>query len=336
MSAQVLSHLLDTQFQVANSLIDHSIRAVDEDHRNLSALLRDEVGQRVYDGLGSGIVIVPGYVWVFDNSILSEYGRGYTDKTAERVAVGLANLWHDTILHIQKQVPMYSSHPGNMPTAKVLDAISYRSAAEITGSWGANAQVLNEHTVSDDLVAHNIPVWVYNPFEKDAPRTIISAKGSNEQGVQFVDKKENISTVTISSYSMSKPGILELITNCFKELWIPIGIPSGSETAVSLTTYRALDDAEKNTLSANIKRALWGVGEVNITDTFWLIYCIGDHLEWHPGILAKITKIIAEANIDIKYASQPVWQWAVVIGVNSEDLERWTNLLHAALITQKN
>jgi hypothetical protein len=62
MSAQVLSHLLDTQFQVANSLIDHSIRAVDEDHRNLSALLRDEVGQRVHNGLGSGIVIVPGYV----------------------------------------------------------------------------------------------------------------------------------------------------------------------------------------------------------------------------------------------------------------------------------
>jgi aspartokinase len=70
---------------------------------------------------------------------------------------------------------MYSSHPGNIPTVKVLDAISYRSAAEITGSNGANAQVLNGHTVSDDLVGHKIPVWVYNPFEKDAPRTVISA-----------------------------------------------------------------------------------------------------------------------------------------------------------------
>jgi hypothetical protein len=61
MSAHILSHLLDTRFQVANSLIDHSIR-VKSSGRDLSSILRDEVGQRVHDGLGSGIVIVPGYV----------------------------------------------------------------------------------------------------------------------------------------------------------------------------------------------------------------------------------------------------------------------------------
>jgi aspartokinase len=71
---------------------------------------------------------------------------------------------------------MYSSHPGNIPTVQVLQGISYRSAAEITGSRGANAQVLNEHTITDDLASKSIPVWVYNPFDKDAPRTVISAK----------------------------------------------------------------------------------------------------------------------------------------------------------------
>lgn len=47
MSAHVLSHILDTRFQVANSLIDHHIQVEHTEH-DLSGILRDEVGQRVH------------------------------------------------------------------------------------------------------------------------------------------------------------------------------------------------------------------------------------------------------------------------------------------------
>lgn len=58
MSAHVLSHILDTRFQVANTIIDHAVR-VDTHGRNLSRILRDEVGKRVENGLQNGLVIVP-------------------------------------------------------------------------------------------------------------------------------------------------------------------------------------------------------------------------------------------------------------------------------------
>lgn len=53
---------------------------------------------------------------------------------AERVAVGLSDLGHSPILHIQKQVPLLSSNPNNIPSAQPIQNLSYQSAAEITGA----------------------------------------------------------------------------------------------------------------------------------------------------------------------------------------------------------
>lgn len=99
---------------------------------------------------------------------------------AERTAVGLANQGHSPILHIQKQVPLYSSNPENILYTQPIQQLSYWSAAEITGAHGANARVLNEHTITSELAEQNIPVHVYNPFVPDAPRSIISAEGNTE------------------------------------------------------------------------------------------------------------------------------------------------------------
>lgn len=123
---------------------------------------------------------MPGYVSIHGKSILDAYNRGYTDKIAERIVVGLSSLEHSPILHIQKQVPLYSSNPGNIQDVKVIQNISYWSAAEITGAHGANARVLNEHTITSELAEQNIPVHVYNPFVPEAPRSIISAEGNTE------------------------------------------------------------------------------------------------------------------------------------------------------------
>ena len=46
MSAEILSHLLHTRFQVANSLIDHRIPKQNE---TLSEILKKEVGIRVHE-----------------------------------------------------------------------------------------------------------------------------------------------------------------------------------------------------------------------------------------------------------------------------------------------
>ena len=334
MSAHVLSHLLTTRHQIANTIIDHSIWAVQDD-RNLSTLLRDEIGHRVHNSLDVGIVIVPGYVSVSGNSIIDAYGRGYTDKTAERTAVGLANLWHSPILHIQKQVPMYSSHPGNISSVRPLWDISYWTAAEITGARGANAQVLNEHTITKELTMRKIPIWVYNPFETNTPKTTISQWWSSETGIQFVDSRDHVSTITVSGFAMSWSGLLARLTDLFARGSLSIDSISASETEVTFTTYNTLTEYEKSELWSKINTTLWSEYSIEIKNNIGMIYCIWDNLSGHPGLLEKITGTLARAGIDIECVSQSRWQRAITIGVSSTNLREGVKVLHARLIENR-
>jgi aspartokinase len=92
MSAHVLSHLLETRYGVAVTLLTDIVSPQQSDKRDISTLLRDEIGSQVARVIDTSLIIVPGYVSITDSSILDAYGRGYTDKMAERIAVGLADL----------------------------------------------------------------------------------------------------------------------------------------------------------------------------------------------------------------------------------------------------
>ena len=86
--------------------------------------------------------------------------------------------------------------------ARIIPNLTYYSAAEITGARGAGAQVLNSNTITQELRGLGIPVLVYNPFEENAPVSTISASGSSEGGVLFVDGRPNVSTITLSGFGM--------------------------------------------------------------------------------------------------------------------------------------
>lgn len=161
---------------------------------------------------------------------------------AERIAVGLAKHGHKPILHIQKQVSLLSSNPRNIKDVRAITALTYESAAEMTGTHGANAKVLNEHTISREIAKHAIPVEVYNPFEEDAPHTIISRKGSTQPGILFVDGREHVSTVTVSGFSMSGTGLLERLSHVFTSHNLAIDSVSSSETEVTFTLYSNLNE----------------------------------------------------------------------------------------------
>jgi aspartate kinase len=334
MSAHVLAHILQTRHQVATILLADIIEESPRE-KGLSTILKENIWRRVSENIENSLVIVPGYIGVTGHEFLPTYGRGYTDKMAERIAVGLADLGHTPTLHIQKQVPMYSSHPGHIDNVRSLWDISYWTAAEITGSRGANAQVLNEHTITRELTAKNIPIWVYNPFVVDAPKTTISESWSTESGIQFIDSRDHVSTITVSGFAMSWPGLLSQLTDLFARRSLSIDSISASETEVTFTTYDTLTDDEKNKVWSDIHTTLWDEYSIDIRNNIGMIYCIWDNLSGHPGLLEKITGTLAQSGIDIEYISQSRWQRAITIGVGSTNLREGVKVLHARLIENR-
>ena len=65
-----------------------------------------------------------------------------------------------------------------------------------------------------------------------------------------------------------------------------------------------------------------------------MIYCIGDNLSGHPGLLEEISGILAKNGIDIEFVTQSRGQRAVTIGVSSENLRKGIELLHQFLIEE--
>lgn len=334
MSAHVLSHILATRFQIKNSLVTHAFTQNVNSTSSLSEILKNSVGKQVDLLLPEWIVIVPWYVSVDDKSIL-EYGRWYTDKMAERIAVWLSDLGHSPILHIQKQVPLLSSHPGNTTGTRVISDMSHWTAAEITGARWANAQVLNEHTISSDLAKRNIPVWVYNPFDTTSGKSIISENGNPNSWILFIDGRDHVSTITVSGFAMSWAGLLSKLTTVFLEQKISIDSISSSETEVTFTAYGELSQENKMLLSRKIEEVLGEQYTIEVKNNLWLIYCIGDNLVWNPWLLSKITTILADESIDIECISQSRGQRAVTIGVHSDNLKKGVQILHENLIALK-
>jgi aspartokinase len=255
MSAVVLGHLLETRYQIANTIIKEPIQWKKWE---LSELLKTQVTKNVLEAIQRGsLPIVPGYQSVYGQSILWAYGRGYTDKMAERIAVWLAQRGHHPVLHIQKQVPLLSSNPKNIPNAQYIPHMSYNTAAEITGARGAHAQVLNEHTISREVATLQVPIHVYNPFVEDAPKSVISSEGWTPGKILFVDQRDHVSTLTVSGFSMSAPGILHKLTDIFHKLIVSIDSITSSETEVTFTTYRHMTEYEKSEALRLLTTELW-------------------------------------------------------------------------------
>jgi len=179
---------------------------------------------------------------------------------AERIAVWLSDNGMKSILHIQKQLPLLSSDPRKIKDAQVIPQLSYFSAAEITGARGANAQVLNGHTITRDLVAGDIPVWVYNPFDENSPKSTISKNDSNNSRVLFVDGRNHVSTVSVSGFWMEWPWLMNHLSEFFLEQWIAIDSISSSETEVTFTIYKNLTHEEQ----INIQSLLWKNSDKNM------------------------------------------------------------------------
>jgi aspartate kinase len=330
MSAHVLAHLLDTRFGVANSLVSNPIYAK---KLALGTALRDTLGERVSCILEWWkIAVVPWYQSVHGHSILEAYGRWYTDKMAERTAVWLARLGMNPTLHIQKQVALLSSNPKQIPMAEVIERLSYKSAAEITWARWANAQVLNEHTISPELARQSIPVHVYNPFEVDAKSSVISREWNSDSGIQFIDSRDHVTTITVSGFAMSGPGLLTTLSWILSESGISVDSISSSETEVTFSAYGDIPPFEQTELYKKISHVLGEDYEVRIENNLWLIYCIGDHLAGHPGILERISATLARSGIDIECVTQSRGQRAVTVGVRSDSLSIATKLLHEEFI----
>ena len=239
----------------------------------LEDLTQRLVSSRVRPRPGS-MAIMQGFIASTTGGATTTLGRGGSDYTATIVGAALraeeVQIWTDV-------TGIMTSDPRIVKSARTIDRISYREAAELA-YFGA--KVIHPSTIQP-AVNLGIPVWVKNTFKPDEAGTSIipSIPGI---GLKAIACKKGITLVSVSSSRMLLAyGFLRRIFEIFEKYQTPVDLIATSEVSVSVT----IDNA--GAVEA-IARDLSEIGTVGVENDKSIVCLVGQDLWKDTAFLPRV------------------------------------------------
>jgi aspartate kinase len=254
--------ITDARFGEANPLMDETRAAA---QRTLMPLLERNL-----------IPIMGGFIGRTEDGATTTLGRGGSDYSAAVVgaAVGATEIqiWTDVD-------GMMTCDPRLIPSARVIDRISYVEAAEL--AW-FGAKVLHPKTIAP-AVEQNIPVRVLNTHNVSSPGTLVTADDpGHDHGPRAIAVKRNITVVHMTSNKMlGAHGFLARLFAIFEQLEVSVDLITTSEVSVSVT----ID--ERHNLDRLVER-LKPVADAQVIDGQCIVAIVGANLMKDATVGARI------------------------------------------------
>ncbi|MBV9496420.1 MAG: lysine-sensitive aspartokinase 3 [Acidobacteria bacterium] len=261
------------------------------------------------------IPVMGGFIGRTRDGATTTLGRGGSDYSAAIVgaAVGAKEIqiWTDVD-------GMMTCDPRLIPSARVIDRISYVEAAEL--AW-FGAKVLHPKTIAP-AVDEGIPVRVLNTHNVASPGTLVTAEGDDRRGgPRAVALKKGITVVHMTSNKMlGAHGFLAKLFAVFEELQISVDLITTSEVSVSVTV-----DEMHPQLPAKLK----DVADVEVHDRQCIVAIVGRHLMDDAQVGARVFS--AMQGIPISMFSLGTSGLNLSIVVDEKDADRAVKSIHHAL-----
>jgi aspartate kinase len=219
------------------------------------------------------VAIMQGFIASTTGGAPTTLGRGGSDYTATIVGAALraeeVQIWTDV-------TGIMTSDPRIAKSARTIDRISYREAAELA-YFGA--KVIHPSTIQP-AVNLGIPVWVKNTFLPQEAGTCIIPDVPGI-GLKAIACKKGITLVNISSSRMLLAyGFLRRIFEIFEKYQTPVDLIATSEVSVSVT----IDNASAVN---SIARDLSEIGTVGVEADKSIVCLVGQDLWKDTAFLAR-------------------------------------------------
>jgi aspartate kinase len=264
------------------------------------------------------IPVMGGFIGRTGDGATTTLGRGGSDYSAAIIgaAVGVEEIqiWTDVD-------GMMTSDPRLIPSARMIDRISYVEAAEL--AW-FGAKVLHPRTIAP-AVAQRIPVRVLNTHNVSSPGTLITEEGETRDaaGPRAVAVKRGITVVHMTSNKMlGAHGFLARLFEVFEQLEMSVDLITTSEVSVSVT----ID--EKEHLSQLIER-LAPVADVEVRENQCIVAIVGRNLMRDSIIGSRVFD--AMRGIPMSMFSLGTSGLNLSIVVDEADADRSVRAIHAVL-----
>ena len=294
--------ITDARFGEANPLMDETRAAA---QRVLLPLIERNL-----------IPVIGGFIGRTRDGATTTLGRGGSDYSAAIIGAAIRadeiQIWTDVD-------GMMTCDPRLIPSARVVDRISYVEAAEL--AW-FGAKVLHPRTIAP-AVAQKIPVRVLNTHNIASPGTLITEEGDTrvDAGPRAVAVKRGITVVHMTSNKMlGAHGFLARLFAIFEELEISVDLITTSEVSVSVTI-----DEDKPQLIEH----LTPVAEVEIRKSQCIVAIVGRNLMRDSVIGARVFDSMR--GIPMSMFSLGASGLNLSIVVDEADADRSVRAIHAAL-----
>jgi len=273
------------------------------------------------------VPVITGFIGSTEDGLTTTLGRSGSDYTGSIIgaATDSSEIWIWTDVD-----GVMTADPRYVKGAKVLPAISYREAAEMS-YFGA--KVIHPKTMLP-AIEHNIPIRIKNTFNPSHPGTLIShTTPLTEQIVKNVTSIDHLSLVSIEGNGMiGVPGVSARIFTTLARIKVNVMMISqaSSEHNVciiipqkdSANAVEALQDEFKKDIAAKY------IDDIKMQNDVSIIAIVGESMKGTRGIAGKAFSALAQADVNVVAIAQGSSELNISLVVEQKDAPASVQAIH--------
>lgn len=271
----------------------------------------------------SGILIFPGFFGYSHEGEVFTFSRSGSDITGSILANALKADLYENFTDVDA---VYSVNPNIVNSPKGIKELTYREMRELSY---AGFTVLHDEALVPAFRA-GIPVHIKNTNNPAAPGTRIVSDRKNTNGpVVGIASDKGFCSIYVSKYLMNREvgfgrkllGILEAFGLSYEHT------PSGIDDVSVILRESLLDSAMEKEIKDRIITELHA-DEVKIEHSLSLIMVVGEGMRHNVGTMARASKALAKARVNIEMINQGSSEVSMMFGVKEVDEKRAVQALY--------
>ncbi len=297
------------------------------DTSHTKARILDVRSERIAAALADDkIVLVAGFQGVSTSRDVTTLGRGGSDTTAVALAAALGAEECEIYTDV---AGVFSADPRIVPDARLLPIVSFEEMLEMSASGAGVLQLRSVEYARN----HGVRIHCRSSYDDGPGTVVVSEQETLEQPlVTAVTHSTGEARITLLGVP-DEPGIAGRIFGALAEANVNVDmiiqnepLADGRRADMSFTVAR--DDIRSARAALDGVVSEVGIGGVAMDEEMGKVSIVGAGMRSHPGVAAKVFKVLGEVGVNIEMIStSPIKISCVIPGDRVPDAVR---VLHAA------
>lgn len=277
---------------------------------------------------GDGLFVIPGFYGSMPDGSVKTFSRGGSDITGAIVARASQSELYENWTDVSG---FRMADPSVVPGAKRIEEITYKELRELAYM---GARVLHDEAIFPVLEA-GIPINIRNTNKPGSDGTMILPSRVSTEAVCGIAGRKGFTMINIEKTLMNhERGFGRKVLGIIEEYGISFEhMPSGIDTLSIIVADEELANHAK-AIVEDMER-ICRPDRISIASGLALIATVGQGMNHHLGVAARLCGALADAKINIRVIDQGSSEMNIIVGVEDSDLEKAIRAIYDAFESWK-